>query len=166
MENLTRRDLFAALSAFAAVGATASALGDAIPAPLADDSKATNAKADPVLSSSQTFSFDTLPVSDLPNGGKMRRVISGVLATGEFIEVHETTLPAGQMPHPPHRHRNSELLFIRDGQLEFINDGKPEPVGPGGVVFAASNVMHGLKNVGTTPANYFVIAISRAEKES
>jgi mannose-6-phosphate isomerase-like protein (cupin superfamily) len=164
MENLTRRDLFAAFSAFAAVGTVA--LGGAIPVPLADESKATNAKTDPVLSSSQTFSFDTLPVTNMPNGGKMRRVISGVLATGEFIEVHETTLPAGQMPHPPHRHRNSELLFIREGQLEFINDDKPEPVGPGGVVFTASNVMHGLKNVGTTPANYFVIAISRAEKES
>ncbi|SRR6266498_295888 len=167
MENLTRRDLFAALSAFAVVGTAT--LGGAIPLALADESgesTATNAKTDPVLSSSQTFPFNTLPVTNLPNGGTMRRVVSGVLATGEFIEVHETMLPPGQMPHPPHRHRNSELLFIREGRLEFLNDGKPERVGPGGVVFAASNVMHGLKNVGTTPANYLVIAISRAEKES
>jgi quercetin dioxygenase-like cupin family protein len=165
MENLTRRDLFAALSAFAAVGTAALAAGVPVAQAKSGESKV-GAKTDPVLSRSQTFSFDTLPVTKLPNGGKMRRVISGVLLTGEFIEVHETTLPPGQMPHPPHRHRNSELLFIREGQLEFLNDGKPEPVGPGGVVFAASNVMHGLKNVGTTPANYFVIAISRAEKES
>jgi quercetin dioxygenase-like cupin family protein len=52
-------------------------------------------------------------------------------------------------------------MFIREGELEFDNDGTKEKVGPGGVVFAASNVMHGLKNVGTTPANYFVIAIGR-----
>jgi quercetin dioxygenase-like cupin family protein len=52
-------------------------------------------------------------------------------------------------------------MMIREGELEFENDGKPERVGPGGVIFAASNIMHGLKNVGETPAKYFVIAIGR-----
>lgn len=162
MENFTRRDVLAALSAFATVG---SVLGGGAFAQSKTD-ETTNAKTDPVLSRSQAFAYDALPVIKFSNGGTQRRVISGVLPTGEFIEVRETMLPAGEMPHPPHRHRNSELLFIRDGHLEFINDGKPESVGPGDVVFTASNVMHGLKNVGATPANYFVIAISRPDKES
>jgi quercetin dioxygenase-like cupin family protein len=119
-----------------------------------------------VLSHSETFSYDQLPVSDLPNGGTMRRVFSGALVTGEYIEVHESMLPPGKMPHPPHRHRNSEILFIREGKLEFLNDGNPEPVGPGGVVFTASNVLHGLKNVGDTPATYFVVAIGLPDSSS
>ena len=50
-------------------------------------------------------------------------------------------------------------MLIREGTVEFTANGKPEQVGPGGICFAASNEMHGLKNVGTIPANYFVIAI-------
>ena len=161
MENMTRRELCLALSAFAVLGGTVSLAQTEDSTPMAD-----RAKNDRKLFQSETFPYDHLPITNLPNGGTMRRVISGVLATGEYIEVHESMLPAGKMPHPPHRHRNSELLFIREGDLEFIDDGKPEPVGPGGVVFTASNVLHGLRNVGTTPATYFVIAIGRAQPES
>jgi quercetin dioxygenase-like cupin family protein len=161
-EDMNRRELMKAVSAFAALG-TAFASLPMLAQRTGDENKAAS---EPVLDHSQTFPFDSLPITHTPNGGSMRHVISGVLATGEFIEVHETTLPAGQMPHPSHRHRNSELIFVREGQLEYLNDGKPEAVGPGGVVFTASNIMHGLKNVGQTPANYFVIAISRPDKQS
>src|SRR5215469_15178420 len=125
--------------------------------------KAGDSQSRNVLSRSRTFPYEHLPITELPNGGTMRRVVSSFLATGEFVEVHESMLPPGKMPHPPHRHRNSEILFIREGKLEFLNEGRPEPVGPGGVVFIASNVLHGLKNVGDTPATYFVIAIGSTE---
>jgi quercetin dioxygenase-like cupin family protein len=148
MKNLNRRDLCVALSAFAAMGSvSAEAQAPALP-------------GENTLSKSQTFVFDKLPAHKSENGVS-RPVVQGVLVTGEAVEMHETTLLPGHMPHPPHKHRHSEFMMVREGLLEFDNDGTKERVGPGGVIFAASDVMHGLKNVGETPANYFVIAIGR-----
>jgi mannose-6-phosphate isomerase-like protein (cupin superfamily) len=145
MEHLDRRDLFAAISALAALGAATMSAS----------------AADPTLSESKVMPFTSLPVRKFPNGGEQRRVIVGTLTTGEFIEVHETMLPAGEVPHPPHKHPNTEMLFIQTGSLEYDDDGKLTPVGPGDIVFSASNKMHGLKNVGTTPATYIVVSVGK-----
>jgi mannose-6-phosphate isomerase-like protein (cupin superfamily) len=34
-------------------------------------------------------------------------------------------------------------------------------LGPGSVVFVASNEEHGIRNAGSTPAQYFVIALGK-----
>ncbi|GGH04069.1 cupin domain-containing protein [Silvibacterium dinghuense] len=147
MDGISRRELCIGLPALAGIlGSLTTASGLAKPPEgLPDVSRA--------------FAFDELPVHTSANGGASRAVMAGRLPTGEIIEVHETTLPPGAMPHPPHKHRHSELMMIREGSVEFEMDERRSVVGPGGVLYAASNTMHGLKNVGTTPANYFVIAI-------
>jgi quercetin dioxygenase-like cupin family protein len=155
--EMDRREMLLGLSAFAM-------LGDALRASAQMEEKA--AGPDGKLSRSVVYNYGELPVKQNANGGTGRHVVSGTLPTGEFVEVHETTLPPGQMPHPPHKHSHTEFLFIREGQLEFIDEGNPMPVGPGGVVFTASNRMHGLKNVGTTMASYFVCAVGVQTKEA
>jgi quercetin dioxygenase-like cupin family protein len=159
MKNFNRRDLCVALSAFAAMG---SVMAEAQAGATSGPANGPDGK----LSKSFVFHYDKLTVRHSANGGSGRPVLSGTLPTGEFVEVHETMLPAGKMPHPPHKHSHSEFLLIREGTLEFINDGTPEPAGPGDVVFTASNVMHGLKNTGTTMANYFVVAVGVQTKET
>ena len=147
IDNPGRRDLIKGLATFAALAAVTS--GSAV---AAEDSE-------PTLNHSQLFPYDKLPVQVASNGGSSRAVVHGTLATGEFVEVHETMLPPGQMPHPPHRHTHSEFLLIRDGKVEVNSDGQVGTIEAGGVIFTASGVLHSLKNVGDIPANYFVVAV-------
>lgn len=115
------------------------------------------AQAEPAHS--QAYAFDKLPVRRSSGGAATRPVFRGKLPTGEMVELHETTLMPGQMPHPAHRHVHTEFMLIREGTVTFLLDGRSEQIGPGGVAYAASGEMHGLKNTGTAPASYFVIAI-------
>jgi len=108
--------------------------------------------------SSATFAFASLPVQESDHA-QVRAVIKGKLATGEHIEVHETTLPPNGYPHPPHRHVHSEMWLIREGTVEITINGASHRLDAGGVGFVRSNEEHGIKNAGTGPANYYVVAI-------
>lgn len=89
--------------------------------------------------------------------GSVRSFFTMRTATLEQLEVHETTLNPGKMPHPPHKHPNEEMLVIRQGTVEALVKGEWKRIGPGSVIFNASNQLHGLRNVGTEPAVYTVI---------
>jgi mannose-6-phosphate isomerase-like protein (cupin superfamily) len=107
---------------------------------------------------SASYPFDKLPMQVLDHV-EMRRVLKGKLATGEALEVHETTLPAGAAPHAPHHHTHSEMWMVREGTVELTVNGASYRLGPGGVGFVHSNEEHGIKNVGSTVATYFVVAV-------
>jgi quercetin dioxygenase-like cupin family protein len=104
------------------------------------------------------YPFEKLPIRT-PKNAQIRDVLKGKLATGESLEVHETTLPPGGAPHPPHHHVHSEMWLIREGLVELTVNGTSSLLGPGSVGFVHSNDEHGIKNVGTTPATYFVVAV-------
>ena len=89
--------------------------------------------------------------------GEVRSLCKSPTATVNQLEMHVTTLNPGQTSHPPHRHVNEELIIIREGDCETLSDGKWVEVGPGSVVFNASNSLHGFRNIGGTTAVYHVI---------
>jgi len=107
---------------------------------------------------SAMYPFEKLPIRT-PNNAQIRDVLKGKLATGESLEVHETTLPPGGTPHAAHHHVHSEMWLIREGTVELTVNGSSYRLGPGSVGFVHSNDEHGIKNVGTTPATYFVVAV-------
>jgi mannose-6-phosphate isomerase-like protein (cupin superfamily) len=108
---------------------------------------------------SATFPFEQLAVHTTDSKAQIRNVFKGKLATGESIEVHQTTLPPGGMPHAAHHHVHSEMWLVREGTVELTINGKSSRFGAGSVGFVRSNEEHGIKNVGTTPATYFVVAM-------
>lgn len=89
--------------------------------------------------------------------GAYAQITRGPTATLDELEMHVTTLKPGLSSHAPHTHPNEELVIIREGEVEVLSGGVWKKVGPGGVVFNASNSSHALKNVGTTDAVYHVI---------
>jgi len=107
---------------------------------------------------SATYPFSELPTK-VVNGAEIRPVLKGKLATSEGLEVHETTLSPSGMPHAAHHHVHSEMWLIREGTVQLTINGTSHVMGPGSVGFVRSNDEHGIKNVGTTPATYFVVAV-------
>jgi quercetin dioxygenase-like cupin family protein len=104
------------------------------------------------------FSHDTLTVR-ASGSTEIRQMMTGNTHAGYRVDLHETALAAGQMPHAPHQHVHEEMLLIREGTLEVTLKGRTERLGPGSAVYIASNEPHGWKNVGTTQAKYFVVAL-------
>jgi quercetin dioxygenase-like cupin family protein len=139
-ENMdySRRDLSKVLAALAASGV--SAQGAVLP--------------------SKTYLYEDLPVKN--NGAnKQRAVFKGETHKGFPVELHETELAPGEMPHPAHNHPHEEMILIREGTMEVTISGKASRLGPGSVAWVASGEQHGWRNVGSTRARYMVMALGR-----
>jgi quercetin dioxygenase-like cupin family protein len=89
----------------------------------------------------------------------LRQILKGETHTGYLLDLHESELPAGQTPHAPHRHVHEEMLLVREGLMEVTIAGRATRLGPGSVTYISSNQEHGYRNVGSTPATYFVLAL-------
>jgi len=104
-----------------------------------------------------------MAVRTMANGGESRDIAHGTLATGESVNLHQSMQVVGAAPNPLHVIQHSEFILVREGELEFQHEAEgkvvAEKVGPGGVFYVAFGTRHTVKNVGTVPARYFVVAI-------
>ena len=105
---------------------------------------------------STVFDWNSIAVKQT-DVGAVRQFFRTPTITLDELECHVTTLNPGLSSHAPHKHPNEELIVIREGNVEVLSNGEWKKVGPGSVVFNASNQLHALKNIGTTPAVYHVI---------
>jgi quercetin dioxygenase-like cupin family protein len=129
---MTRRDLKVMVATLtAAMGALA----------LAQETLVT-----PKLMGSSIFDWTQLPVRKTEKG-EVRKVLQAPTATLDELECHVTTLNPGEMAHPPHQHPDEEIIIVKEGTVESLVNGELKVVGPGSVIFQASNQMHSIKNV-------------------
>lgn len=114
------------------------------------------AASNPKVLSSVAIEWRDVPVQQ-EEVRAVRQFMRSPTATLNELELHVTTLQAGTTSHAPHKHPNEELVIVKEGTVEVLVDGQLKRVGPGSVVFNASNQMHSLRNVGDGPATYHVI---------
>lgn len=109
---------------------------------------------------SSVFEWSKLPVKKTATGER-RDLFDSPTSTLGNLESHVTTLDPGREPHAEHRHSDDELVILKEGTMEIRVNGKAQQAGPGSVWFFAANDLHGMKNIGTTRASYYVIRIVR-----
>jgi mannose-6-phosphate isomerase-like protein (cupin superfamily) len=64
-------------------------------------------------------------------------------------------LDPGATPHPPHQHPEEEFMIVASGTGEIEVDGVITKVGPGSIMYTASNTMHGILNTGKVPLTFY-----------
>ena len=123
-------------------------------------------KGSTVLNRTLVYAPSEMPTRKSPNGATVHEGFIGSLTTGERVDVHQTTLAAGRMPHPEKVHAETMIVMVRDGEIEFLMEGKViRRMVAGDIAYSVPGQLHGLRNAGTTEANYFVIAIGHPDSK-
>lgn len=107
---------------------------------------------------SKVYRFDDLP-KHAEGSNEFRPVFDGTTHDGFQVELHETDLAPGSMPHPPHHHTHEEMFLVREGTLAVTINGRESMLAAGGVAYIGSGDEHGIHNAGSDHARYFVIAL-------
>jgi quercetin dioxygenase-like cupin family protein len=135
----TRRDLPILASALLASSAARAAKGDRLKTAVINRDDVTATKS---------------------NQASQRKYFDGVNHEGMPVECHESELPPGEAPHPPHKHVHEEMIVVLQGTMEVTVEGTAtKRITSGGLAYVNSNELHGWKNVGNDRARYLILAL-------
>lgn len=70
-------------------------------------------------------------------------------------EMHTTTLTKKGPSHAPHRHVDTEIILMIEGETEMAIEGKTYKAGPGDLYIVESGQFHGIANASDKPCRYF-----------
>jgi (S)-ureidoglycine aminohydrolase len=101
--------------------------------------------------------WEAIPFKPNNNGGGRRDFFEQPTPMQKRFEMHVSTLKEELKSHEPHTHRAEEIVWILEGDTEMqLGDGIVKTTA-GGFYYLGSNVLHAIKNTGTSPATYFAI---------
>jgi (S)-ureidoglycine aminohydrolase len=101
--------------------------------------------------------WDNIPFKPNNNGGGRRDYFERSTAIQKRFEMHVTTLKEGLRSHDPHTHRAEEIVLMIEGDTEMQVGDKFYKGNTGDFYYLGTNILHGIKNVGTKPCMYFAI---------
>ncbi len=101
--------------------------------------------------------WENIPFKANNNGGGRRDFFERPTVLQKRFEMHVTTLKEGLRSHDPHTHRAEEIILIIDGETEMQAGNVVIKTAAGGFYYLGSNVLHGIKNIGTKSSTYFAI---------
>lgn len=118
----------------------------------------------------------TTPASKLPSSvfqweklvplptkkGWRRDPFDAPTVTLDRFHCHITTLNPGENTGELHRTPQEELVIVKEGTLEVNINGQMHTATAGSMIFFSSNELENMRNVGTTPATYYVLQIFTA----
>lgn len=97
-----------------------------------------------------------------PHGrGGVRSYFERPTTMSSRFEMHVTTLNPGLKSHDPHTHRAEEIILMLEdtgegkSHTEMLIGDKTYRGHAGDLYYVGSNLLHGIKNIGTAPCSYF-----------
>ncbi len=87
--------------------------------------------------------------------GGVRPYFDRATANTKKFEMHVTTLKENFNSHDAHKHPAEEIILVLEGKVEMMIGEKSYQANAGDVLFAPTNVLHGLKNNGSGQCSYF-----------
>jgi quercetin dioxygenase-like cupin family protein len=106
----------------------------------------------------------TLPLP-LPDGQfwKPYFLLDGRTSVMEHLTCHISSLRKGHQPHPPHAHREEEILIVLEGTVDVLLPEIPargkifrQRLRPGDFVYYPAYFPHTIESVSREPANYLM----------
>ena len=101
--------------------------------------------------------WEAIPFKPNNNGGGRRDFFEQPTTMQNRFEMHATTLKEGMRSHAPHTHSAEEIILMIEGDTEMQIGEKFVKGKTGDFFYLGSNVLHGIKNIGTKPCMYFAI---------